>query len=148
MTPDHLLIALAERDIRIVPEGGALRFAGPRGAMTEALMADLSKHKMLLIAVFATLRKRQCDGAWETVREWVADGPPGPVPPAVIAAGKKVGVQYGEREWPGGYAERLKMALRVHALLAVFNDPSRASGGEEPPVVIATEGGERHAGAA
>ena len=148
MTPDALLIALAERTIGLVPEGSALRFEGPKGAMTEPLMAALSQHKMLYIAVFKTVGKRQYDAAWETIADWIAAGPPGPVPPAVIAAGKKVGFAYGEREWPPAYEERLRMALRVRGLLAAFALPTVTTAVQEAPTVIAPERGEETAGAA
>jgi len=120
MTPDALLVALAECGITIVPEGQALRFAGPEGAMTEPLAAALSQHKLLILAVFASVRNPSGAAAWRTVIDWLEDGKPGPVPPPVIAAGEKLGLPYGTNEYPPAYGERLRMALRVRALLAAF----------------------------
>ena len=95
------------------PEGDAIRFTGPGGAMTSALAADLSKHKMLFLAVFKMIVKPRTDAAWETVREWIPEGKPGPAPPAIIAAGEAIGLLYGERGYPPVYEERLRMSLRA-----------------------------------
>ncbi len=143
MNPDTLLVALHARGIHLMPEGTAIRFEGPKGAMTEPLAAALSRHKLLIITVYATLRKRACDRPWETVRGWIADSPAGPVPPPVIAAGQKLGLRYEEREWPPAYHGRLRMALRVHGLLLAFGDPPGEM--DEAECDSAPEGSVQHA---
>lgn len=125
MTPDALLVALHAAEITIAPERTALRFAGPEGAMTDPLAAALSQHKLLILAVFASVRKPSGAAAWQTVIDWLVDGKPGPVPPPVIAAGEKLGLPYATNEYPPAYGERLRMALRVRGLLAAFAGPPR-----------------------
>ncbi len=133
MTPDVLLIALAEAGVRLVPEGDALRFEAPSGVMTTTLAAAISQHKMIVLFAFKTAGKSRYDEHWEIIRAWIADDAKrGPVPLEVIAAGKRVGFPYEAREWPPQYAERLKMALRCRALLAVFNDSQPAPTVIEP----------------
>ncbi len=139
MTPDLLLIALADAGVRLVPEGDALRFEAPSGAMTTTLAAAISQEKMLLLAAFRTAGKARYDEYWDIIRDWIADDSKrGPVPAEVIAAGKRVGFPYGPQEFPPAYAERLRMALRCRALLSVFNDPQPSPTVIEPATANAT----------
>jgi hypothetical protein len=127
---DELIGALHKRGSGIAPEGTGIRFAGPDGAMSEPFAAALPQHKALILAVWKTLRRSQAEPAWTTVCDWVSDGKPGPVPPAVTAPGKTIHLPHGLKDWSPQYEEQLRMALRVRALLRILDDGPMAIGSE------------------
>ncbi|HHY94540.1 MAG TPA: hypothetical protein GX513_05965 [Firmicutes bacterium] len=53
MTPSDLLAGLKGRGITLQPEGDALRYSAPKGAMTDDLRAAIREHKAALLALLS-----------------------------------------------------------------------------------------------
>jgi len=134
MDADALLLALRDLVIVIEPDGNALRWHGPKDAMTTPLAAALKEHKGALLRVFRTLDRRDRDADWGIVRDWLIGGSPTFTPAMQRAAGRVFPV--GANEWPMAYAHRFRSALRVRGLLRAL--PPRA---EKLRTTLAAEGG-------
>jgi len=122
MHADALLLALRDVSIVIEADGNALRWHGPKDAMTTPLAAALKTHKSLLLAVFCTLDDRGRDADWDRIRAWLIDDTAKTFTKPMMAAAKRV-FPVGADEWPESYGRRYRTALRVRGLLRAFNHP-------------------------
>ncbi len=121
MHADALLLALRDLGIVIEPDGNALRWHGPKDAMTTPLAAALRQHKPLLLTVFRTADDRGHDADWDVVRTWLIDDTATTFTKPMMATARRIHLPVHEDEWPEAYARRFRAALRVRGLLRVFD---------------------------
>jgi hypothetical protein len=120
MTPDALVSSLYRRGITLTAADGELRWHGPKGVMSPALLAELKQHKPLVLTVLRTIDDAHDE--WGVIRGWVA-APESIIPRHIAEAGQRVGLPYSDDLWPEAYTRRLRMALHVRGILRGFRPP-------------------------
>jgi hypothetical protein len=78
MTCAELLAELRRREVRLTVAGERIRYAGPEGAMTAALVAELAAHKSEILEHYRLHQWANPGGrmAWELPDEEVSPGLP------------------------------------------------------------------------